>query len=65
MLPDGFVMYALWPTGKLLYHKKATREMTVDPPVGTYWKEWRDADYTLSYLAEIDIKKQKQLMKML
>lgn len=65
VLPDGFVMYALWPTGKLLYHNKASRELMIDPPVGTYWKEWRDADYTLSYLAEIDIKKQKQLMKML
>ena len=61
VLPDGFVMFALWPTGKLLYHNKssAARELMIDPPTGTYWKEWRDADYTLSYLAEIGYQEAK------
>ena len=61
VLPDGFVMFALWPTGKLLYHNKASaaRELMIDPPVGTYWKEWRNADYTLSYLAEIGYQEAK------
>jgi hypothetical protein len=61
VLPTGFVMYALWPTGKLLYHNKASaaRELMIDPPTGTYWKEWRNADYTLSYLAEIGYQEAK------
>ena len=61
VLPPGFVMFALWPTGKLLYHNKssAASELMIDPPTGTYWKEWRDADYTLSYLAEIGYQEAK------
>jgi hypothetical protein len=59
VLPDDYAMYALWPTGKLLYYKISSRVLQIDPPRGTYWKEWRDAKYELSYLAEIGYQEAK------
>lgn len=59
VLPSDYEMYALWPTGKLLYYKISARVLQIDPPRGTYWKEWRGAKYELSYLAEIGYQEAK------
>jgi hypothetical protein len=59
MLPTHWEMFALWPTGKLIYRNMQNHEFTVDPPLGTYWKEWRGAVYGPSYMAEIGYQEAK------
>ena len=59
MLPTHWEMFALWPTGKLIYRNMQNNEFTVDPPLGTYWKEWRGAVYGPSYMAEIGYQEAK------
>jgi hypothetical protein len=57
VLPPGWEMFAMWPTGKLLYRNGA--EFVVDPPKMSYWKEWRGAVYDCSYMAEIGYQEAK------
>jgi hypothetical protein len=57
VLPPGWEMFAMWPTGKLLYRNGA--EFVVDPPKRSYWKEWRSAVYDCSYMAEIGYQEAK------
>ena len=59
MLPTHWEMFALWPTGKLIYRNMINKEFTIDPPLGSYWKEWRGADYGPSYMAEIGYQEAK------
>ena len=59
MLPTHWEMFALWPTGKLIYRNMSNKEFTIDPPLGSYWKEWRGADYGPSYMAEIGYQEAK------
>ena len=59
MLPTHWEMFALWPTGKLIYRNMLNNEFTVDPPLGTWWKEWRNAVYGPSYMAEIGYQEAK------
>jgi len=53
MLPSNWELFAMHPTGKLLYHNKSTGDLQVNPPPGSYWKQWRGAKYIHSYMAEI------------
>lgn len=59
ILPTHWEMFALWPTGKLIYRNMLSKEFTVQPPKGSYWKEWRGADYSASYMAEIGYQEAK------
>lgn len=58
-LPSGWEMFALWPTGKIIYRSFADDEFTVEPPKGSYWKEFREAEYDVSYMAEIGYQEAK------
>ena len=59
MLPWHWELYAMYPTGKLLYYDTQNKVPTVNPPLGTYWKEWRGADYSMAYVAEIGYQEAK------
>jgi hypothetical protein len=59
VLPSGWEMFALWPTGKIIYRSFADNEFTVQPPKGSYWKEFREAEYDVSYMAEIGYQQAK------
>ena len=59
MLPWHWEMFAHYPTGKLLYYNKQNKTLTVNPPLGTYWKEWAGADYSMAYIAEIGYQEAK------
>ena len=56
-LPEGYEMLAMWPSGKLIY--KNGPDFTVEPPKGSYWKEWSGAEYDVSYMAEIGYQEAK------
>jgi hypothetical protein len=56
-LPEGYEMLAMWPSGKLIY--KHGSDFTVEPPKGSYWKEWSGAEYDVSYMAEIGYQEAK------
>ena len=53
MLPSNWELFAMWPSGKLLYHNNTTGDLQVDPPDKSYWKQWSGANYIHSYMAEI------------
>ena len=53
MLPSNWQLFAMWPSGKLLYHNITTGDLQVNPPDKSYWKQWSGANYIHSYMAEI------------
>jgi hypothetical protein len=60
MLPSNWELFAMHPSGKLLYHNNSTQLLQVNPPPGSYWKQWNGAKYIHSYMAEIGYQKAKE-----
>ena len=60
MLPSNWELFAMHPSGKLLYHNNSNSLLQVNPPPGSYWKQWTGANYTHSYMAEIGYQNAKQ-----